>query len=196
MSYRSRQRPRERSGRGCLVTLVVLVWLVVLGGLAYRFLIQPQISQLIGDQIGSQIAAPPVGEQIERGASQALPTVVAALPSGELRISEADANSYLEANRDSFQPLESVRVRFVPGQVQADLSAMGLTSTASMGLTAQDGRIAVRDASINGLLGQVISAQDLAASLERQLNTQLSAQGRTVTEVRIGQGEIVVVIDG
>ncbi|HEU4323379.1 MAG TPA: hypothetical protein VFS21_09550 [Roseiflexaceae bacterium] len=196
MSYRSGQRQGERSGRGCLVTLVVLVWLVVLGGLAYRFLIQPQLSQLIGDQIGSQIAAPPLGEQIEGQAGQVLPTVVAALPSGELRISEADANSYLEANRDSLQPLESVWVRFSPGQVQADLGAMGLTSTARMGLAAQDGRVVVRDASIDGLLGQVISAQDLAASLERQINAQLAAQGRSVTDVRVEQGVIVVTING
>ncbi len=196
MSYRSGRRQGERSGRGCLVTLVVLVWLVVLGGLAYRFLIQPQLSQLIGDQIGSQIAAPPLGEQIEGQAGEVLPTVVAALPSGELRISEADANSYLEANRDSLQPLESVRVRFTPGQVQADLGAMGLTSTARMGLAAQDGRVIVRDASIDGLLGQVISAQDLAASLERQINAQLAAQGRTITDVRVEQGVIVVVVNG
>lgn len=196
MSYR-RDRPQRR-GRGCLVTLVVLVWLVVLAGLAYRYWLGPQISAMVGEQIGRQVGAPPapLGQQLEQQAQDALPTVVAALPAGELRISEAQANAYLQANRASLKPLDSVTVRFVPGEIQADLGALGTTSTASLGLAAQDGQIVVTNPRISGLVGQAISAQDLARSLERQINQQLAGQGRRVSDVRIEQGVLVIRVDG
>lgn len=195
MSYR--RDPPQRRGRGCLVTLVVLVWLVVLAGLAYRYWLAPQISALVGQQLGGQIGAPalPLDQQIERQAQDTLPTVVAALPAGELRISEAEANAYLQANRDSLKPLESVSVRFVPGEVQADLGALGTTSTASLGLAAQDGQIVATNPRISGLIGQALSAQDLARSLERQINQQLAGQGRRVSEVRIEQGVLILRVE-
>lgn len=203
MSYRyERRHERRRGGRGCLAWLVALVWIVLLVVLAYRFLFQQQVSQYIGQRIGEQLrgsgeAAPgPIGEQIEQGAQAALPTAIAALPSGELRLTEAQANDYLAANAGSLGPIESATVRFVPGEVQADVRAMGTTSTIRTGLAVRDGRIIAVEPRIEGLLGQFISAADLTRSLEQQINDQLSVQGRRVTDVRVEQGEVVVVIEG
>src|SRR5438874_497879 len=99
MSYRyERSRPERRRSRvGCLAWLVALVWIILLGVLAYRFLIRPQVSKYIGNQVGEQLRSNiggQVGQQIQQGAQNALPTVVAALPSGELHITEPQANDY------------------------------------------------------------------------------------------------------
>src|SRR5262245_52928698 len=143
MSYRyERLRERRRRGNGCLITLVVLIWIVLLGVVAYRYWLRPQISQYIGqqivEQVGQQIAeqpgdGTPVGaispadEQIQQGAAAALPIVVAALPSGELRISEEQANAYLAEHPDALGPIDSATIRFVPNEIQADLRAVGTT---------------------------------------------------------------------
>ena len=72
MSYR--QEPyyrRRRRGNGCLIWLVALIWIVLLAVLAYRFWLRPQVSQYVGQQIGSQLLEPAGGQanqQIEQGA--------------------------------------------------------------------------------------------------------------------------------
>jgi hypothetical protein len=199
MSYRREPYyQRRRRGNGCLLWLVALVWILLLAVLAYRFWLRPQVSQYIGQQIGSQLREPAgeqAGQQIEQGAAAALPTVVAALPSGELRVSEAQANEYLAA-RGGFGPIDSTTVRFVENEVQADLRALGTTSTARMGLAVQNGRIIAVNPRLDGPLGQVIALEDLTGSLENQLNDQLALQGRRVTDVRVGPGELVITIEG
>ncbi len=108
--YERRRQPEPRNRRrGCLIWLVVLVWVVLLGLLAYRTWIRPQVSQYIGSQIGEQLREQiggQVGEQIQEGAQGTLPTIVAALPSGELRISEAEANQYFASQGEQLRPIE------------------------------------------------------------------------------------------
>jgi hypothetical protein len=196
MSYRYERR---RSRVGCLAWLVAIVWILLLALLAYRFLLREPVSQFIGQQIGQQlrsnIAAPP-GGQIPQGAENTLPTVIAGLPAGQLRISEAQANAYLAANTDALQPIDSATVRFVPGEIQADITALGTTSTARMGVAVQDGRLIAVNPRIDGLLAQFIAADDLTNALERQINDQLAAQGRRATDVRVEQGQLIVTLEG
>jgi hypothetical protein len=201
MSYRDeRQRePRRRSRNGCLALLVALVWIVLLVVIGYRYWLRPQISQYVGRQIAEQVGqagdATPQ-QQIEQGAAQVLPTAVAALPSGELRVTDEQANAYLAERADSLKPIDSATVRFVPDEVQVDLRAAGFSSTASMGLAVQNGRIIALEPQLDGPLGQFITLPDLTRALEQQLNDQLAAQGRRVTAARVEQGALVVTIEG
>lgn len=193
-----RREPRRRSRNGCLALLVALVWIVLLAVIGYRYWLRPQISQYVGRQIGEQVGAAgdvtPPQQQIEQGAAQVLPTAVAALPSGELRVTDAQANAYLAERSDALKPIESATVRFVPDEVQVDLRAAGFSSTAHMGLDVQNGRIIATDPKLDGPLGQVIALPDLTHALEQQLNDQLAAQGRHVTAARIEQGALIVEI--
>lgn len=208
MSYSSRRRPtrapeRRRRGNGCLTTLVVLVWLVLLGLIVYQFWLRPRVSQYIGEQIAQQVGDEARSEaerqqeqQVQEQVGTAIPGVVSALPSGEVRITEGQANEYLLANAGNLRPIDTIQVRFVPDQVQADITAFGQKSTATLGLAVQNGRIIALDPQIDGVLGQVVSATDLAKALETQFNNQLSAQNRRVTDVRIEQGALVLTVDG
>src|SRR5919108_4487312 len=121
MSYRYERYGRRRSRRGCLAWLVAIVWILLLATLAYRFLFRQQVSQFIGSQIGEQLrgerqAGQQIGEQIQQGAEAVLPTAIAGLSSGELRVDEAEANNYVAAHIDSLRPIQSATVRFVPGE--------------------------------------------------------------------------------
>jgi hypothetical protein len=205
MSYRyeRRREPRRRSRNGCLALLVALVWIILIAVVGYRYWLRPQVSAYVGRQIAEQVGAAGQGatpaqpqQQIEQGAAQVLPTAVAALPSGELRISEEQANSYLAERADSLKPIESATVHFVPDEVQVDLRAAGISSTARMGLAVQNGRIIAVEPRMDGPLGQFIALPDLARALEQQLNGQLASQGRRVTQARVEQGALVVTIEG
>jgi hypothetical protein len=200
MSYRyERHYQRRRRGRGCLIALVALVWIVLLGVLAYRYWVRPQISQYIGQRIAEQLGENgpgQAGQQAQPGAQLPLSTAIAALPSGELRITEAQANAYLAEHADALRPIDTARVRFVPGEIQADLGAYGTTSTARVELAVQNGRIIAVDPQLDGPLSQAIALPDLTTSLEQRLNNQLAAQGRRVTDVRVEQGALIITIEG
>ena len=203
MSYRyeRRREPRRRNRNGCLALLVALVWIILIVVIGYRYWLRPQISQYVGRQIAEQVGAPVAGnatspqQQIEQGAAQALPTALAALPSGELHVTDAQANAYLAERAASLKPIESATVRFVPDEIQVDLRAAGFSSTARMGVAIQNGRIIAVDPQLDGPLGQVIALPDLTRALEQQLNDQLAAQGRHVTAARIEQGALVMTIE-
>ncbi|MFN8480234.1 MAG: hypothetical protein U0074_20635 [Kouleothrix sp.] len=194
MSYRtSRRLERRRRGNGCLAGLVALVWGLLIIGVLYYFFVRPQVSRYLGDQIGSQMRGTGQAEQqLENGAAAGLPTAIAALPSGEVRITEAQANDFLASRADALKPIDGITVHFVPGQVQADLRALGTTSTAKLGLAVANGRIVAVDPQLDGPLGRVVSLPSLSSALEQQLNDQLAIQGRTITAVRIEQGAIVI----
>jgi hypothetical protein len=204
MSYRYERtrEPRRRNRNGCLMLLVALVWIILIAVVGYRYWLRPQISEYVGRQIGEQVGAAGAGQgtnpqqQIEEGAAQVLPTAVAALPSGELRVSDEQANAYLAERAESLRPIESATVRFVPDEVQVDLQAAGISSTARMGVAVQNGRIIAVDPRLDGPLGQFIALPDLTRALEQQLNGQLASQGRRVTDARIEQGALVVTIEG
>ena len=195
------QRPRRR-GLGCLTWLVTLVWIVLLAVLGYRFFLRPQVSAYIGDRIASEVNPPARGptaaaggvtSEINQQASQALPTVVAALPSGQIRVTEQQANEFLAARLPA--QLDSAHVRFVPGSVQVEVKAFGLTSTAHAGVAVQNGRVITLNPQIDGPLGQLISLSDLSSSIEQQLNDQLASQGRRIRDLQVNEGEIVADIE-
>jgi hypothetical protein len=206
MSYRyeRRREPRRRNRNGCLALTVALVWIILLAVVGYRYWLRPQISAYVGRQIAEQVGAANPGQgapaqpqqQVEQAAGQVLPTAVAALPSGELRVSEEQANAYLAERADSLKPIDSATVRFVPDEVQVDLRTAGISSTARMGLAVQNGRIIAVEPRLDGPLSQLIALPDLAHAIEQQLNGQLAAQGRRVTDARVEQGALIVTIEG
>lgn len=192
------QRERKRRGLGCLAWLVALIWFILLAGLVYRFVFQQQVSQLIGSRIGEQLrdGQPQVQPSPTLDAEAVLPTVIAALPPVEVRISEVQANEALATLVDSTQPLQSITVHFVPDSVQMEVKALDITSTLRTGLAVQNGHIIAVAPEIDGVLGQLISATDLTSALERQLNDRINTQGVRLKDVQITQGELIVTVGG
>lgn len=201
MSRYRPQPPRKKKSGGCLRWLVLLIWLVLMLVLGYQYFWRNQVSEQIGQQIVEKIApttsvggdAQSPGQGGEVGG--VLPTVIAALPAGELRITEQEANEYLTAHAAELQPAERVQVRFVPGELQADVTALGLISTARTGLAIQDGRVVTVNARMDGPLSAFVDVKSLTQPLEQQLNAQLAAQGKRVTNVRIEQGAMVFTVE-
>lgn len=193
------ERPRRR-GNGCLAGVVTLVWIALLLVVGYQFFLKPRLSQYVGGQIAERANQPaptngPDGatDEVTRQAQQALPTVVAALPSGTVRVTQQQANEFLASR--SLGPVDKATIRFVPNEVQIDLTAFGSTSTARTGLAVQNGRVIAINPTIDGLLGQFVSLADLTKAFEQQINDQLGAQGRTISQVQVNAGEIVVTVE-
>ena len=191
MSYRyERYRERPRRGRGWLSALTALVWLVLIGLLLARFVARPLITDMVEGRIAQRITVPgsdgvaPAPEQ---------PAPQAAEPAS-FTVTEVDANQWVEDHRSELQGVDSVRFRFVPGQVQADLNVAGVTSTAYAGIAVDNGRVVAVDPRLDPPLGLVVDVQPFVTLIENRLNSDLATTGRTVTGAEIQQGQIVITI--
>lgn len=136
-------------------------------------------------------SAPVATSQPERSVVE----IIEDLPSGEITVTEEKLNSKIAARVASMAPIEGIVVRFVPGEVQVTLTVFGQETLASSGLTVKGGRVAVLQPALNGPLSLLISAADLVRPIEEELNNTLELADREVRDVRIEQGQIVVMLD-
>ncbi len=202
MAGQSRRRPPSPKRGGCLPIIVVLIWLLVGGIALYQYVLRPAASRAVGEVIGTSIggdvatpvpattavAIPPIGD----GAAQFLPTAVAALPTGDVVLTEQRANELLSGNLPS--GIDSAQVRFVPGEVQITLRAIGTDNLARFQVGVEAGQLRIVGARIDGPLGAVVSADELIRPLETAFNNEVQAQGRQISAVRVEQGQIVMTV--
>lgn len=193
-TYRSlpprRRATRQRSCLGQIAAIGVALLVIVA---LYGVLARPALSGLLGDQISQRLGPTAEVGQAADQAAAALPGAVAALPPGQIAISQAQANAFLADHQGDYAPLDQVSVRFSGGQVLADLTAFGVSGTARAGLAASDGRVALVDPQIDGALGLAVSPTDLLAPLADRLNAELARQGKYVEDIQIQEGQIVIV---
>ncbi len=204
--HRARRPVRRRRRSSCLWNAVVLGVLALLLFEGYIHLARPSLSSFLGEQVAVRLGMPadsagtsePGGaleEQIVGQARQSLPTAIAALPSGELRVTDAQANAFLAANREALDPIQEVQVQFVPGQVRADVRVFGMVSQMTAGLTVQNGQARLLDPQIDGPLGALVSLEEIVRPLEREINSLLLSQGQRLQSGRIEQGAVIVYIE-
>lgn len=200
MSYqyeRYPEQPRNRV-RSRLIAITVVVWLLVLGCLAIRFFVRPMLTDYVNRQV-AQTINPNLPTSIDpndalRESLQQVPLDVG-IPVGEYEITEQQANDYLFAYRQRLQGIDNVRVRFVPGEVQANVTVQGLTATAYAQPTVRDGRIVAVNQRLGQPLGSILSIDELLGALEDRMNAELTKQGRRVTGIRVEQGITVVTVE-
>ena len=200
MSYRyERYRERPRSAaRSWLIFLTVAVWALVLGCLALRFIVRPQLTDYVKRQV-AQAIDPQIPAELDPNAAlqqslEQLPVGGVVTP-GELVVSEEQANIYIDDYRSRLQGIDDIRVRFTPGEVQADVTVQGFTGTARVQPVVQDGRIVASNARLDQPLGSFLSIDELLGALQDRLNSELNAQNRRITDIRVEQGQAIVIVE-
>lgn len=200
MSYRyeryERYNERPRRGRNCLITLVVLVWLIFLGGLLIRYIAVPAVANSLRERFAQRLPQ----QQAPSGDAQ-VPTApggVAMLPNdpqpGTFPIPESDANAWIQSNKSQLRGIDDVRLRFIPGEVQADVTVAGVTSTAHAGAQVVDGQVIVTNPRLDPPLGYVIDVAPFAQLIQERLNRDFATTGRTITGLTIEQGQLIIAV--
>src|SRR4051794_27817981 len=190
MSYRYDEysgRPRRSPLRGWIVGLTILVWILLLGLLAPRFVVRPMVSNMLEQRVAERVEVTP-----QLGAAQQAP---AALAPESFTIREADANQWIAQHRDELKGVDDVRLRFVPGEAQADITVGSFTSTAYAGMRVENGRLVMTNPRIDLPLGAVLDPQSVANVIQNSLNSELASSGQKLTAGTIEQGQIVVTLE-
>lgn len=200
MSYRYeryQERPRSRL-KGWMVALAVLIWVFVLGCGAVRFLLRPALTDYVNRQIAVSIDPDiPVdinpGQALQQSLQQVpLPDEI---PVGTLTVNEDQANSYLARYREDLAEIDDIRVRLVPGEVQAQVTMRGFSGVARTEPTAQAGRLIATNTALSQPLSSFISIDPLMQALLDRINDEVAAQGRSITAIQIEQGAAVITIE-
>lgn len=197
MSYRYEQYRERPRWRGLLATLVILVWVILIALLLIRFVARPLLTNIGLDRIAERIDIP--GSQADApaaGGSVQLPDNVlpGSVQPGSFAVTDADANQWLTEHRAELQGIDDVQMRFIPGEVQADVTVSGVTSTARAGVTVENGQIVVTNARLDPPLGLILDVQPFANLLQQRLNSDLATTGQQVTGVTIEQGRLNITI--
>jgi hypothetical protein len=195
---RYRERPRSGGVRSVLIFLTVVVWLVVLGCFALRWFVRPALTDYVNREVAVSInpQLPPNLDpnQALRESLEQIP-VAGAIPPGRFEVTEAMANDYLTGYREQMGEIDNVHVRFVPGEVQANISVWGLTGTARTTPAVQNGRLVATNTRMNQPLDSVISLDPLMDALLGRINSEVAAQGRSITDVEIVDGLAIVHVE-
>lgn len=201
MSHRYEQYEdrRPRSGGRCLLGgLVTLVGIVLVVLLLARYVARPLITQAIQQRIAQQMPELALPNQ-EGGVvpMSPIPASPADAPAGPLVIpvSEADANQWVQDNRDQLQGIDNVVLRFVPGAITADLTVGGFTATARSGAEVRDGRIRAVNPELGPPLNLFVDLQPFVQLLETRLNNDLDTLGKRVTGLAIEQGQMTITLE-
>ncbi|HET8521853.1 MAG TPA: LmeA family phospholipid-binding protein [Thermomicrobiales bacterium] len=156
----------------CICSLVgVLLWLV--GRPLFTNSIKAQVSQGIATQVADVDQVP-------------------VQSSGEVIVTEAEINQNVQAYQGALGPLKNPRVTIGGETIGVQFDLYGTTTTYRGGLAVHGGKITVTDPKVSGPAGALLSANDLAEILEKQLASVLARSGVRPTSVQIQTGRIVI----
>src|SRR5258706_1671362 len=176
---------RPRRGGGCLpkilITLVILVILVAGGwfiGLRpyLHSLAQNQIDQELSNSINQIIPVPPV-----------INTFV---------VTETAINNLFVLNHAPSDPVQNMHLTITPGNLQLDFQAYGFSCSVSGILTASNGKPVVNNVAIQGVVGLIMSPDELTTILNNRLSDAQVRLHRSITSITLKEHEIDLTFGG
>lgn len=175
------KRKGKRRGRGLLAFVLLLGVLVGVWFLGVR----PYVHDLAQTQL----------DQALNGAQSQLLLFQAALPPGRqiIHADEASLNTYLSAH-DTDQ-LQNLHATISPDGVRLDFTAYGFSNTVTAMLIASGGELQVTNVQEQGILGMVMSDDELTSTLNSHFGDIGRQMHRTIEAVTLHQHEIDIQIN-
>ena len=176
-------KPRRRGGclPKILITLVILVILVA-GG--WFIGLRPYLHSLAQNQIDQELSnsidqIPPV------------PPFINTLP-----VTETAINNLFVLNHAPSDPIQNMQMTITPGGIQLDFQAYGFSCSVSGILTASNGKPVVNNVAIQGVVGLIMSPDELTTILNNRLSDAQVRLHRSITSITLKEHEIDLTFGG
>ena len=175
------RRRRSRGGclTGCLSTLILLA--IILGGLWF-FVLRPYAHDTAIKQMDNAMNA--AVNQIPSSQAAALP------PGTTLPVQQIVLNNLLVLNIAPSDPVQNTNMQISPSGVRLDFKLYGQPCTITGLPQAQNGKLVATHVTVSGVVGLVVSADDIAALLNRHLADAQTRLNHTVTAVQLKDQEM------
>ena len=166
------QRARRR--RGCLpkilITLFILVVLVA-GG--WFFGLRPYLHSVVQNQIDEQLST----------AVNQIPPVPPVLRT--FTLTETAINNLFVLNHSPSDPVQNTHMTITPAGMQLDFQVYGFSCTITSNLTASNGVPVVSNVAIQGVLGLIMSPDELTSIVNSHLSSAQTQLHRSITLITL-----------
>jgi len=176
---------KARRSRGCLpklvITLVVLVALV-LGGWIFGLrpylhsLAQSQIDQELSNSVNQILPIPPVISTIT--------------------VTETMINNLFVLNHSPSDPVQNMHITITAAGLQLDFQAYGFSCSINSNLTTSNGVPMVTNVGIQGIMGLIMSPDELTTILNSHLSDAQSHLHRSITLITLKEHAIELTLGG
>ncbi|HLH60242.1 MAG TPA: hypothetical protein VKV20_01055 [Ktedonobacteraceae bacterium] len=174
-------RPRRRFGclPKILITLVILALLVTGGwfiGLRpyLHTVAQNQIDQELANSINQIIPIPP--------------------PINSIPVTETMINNLIVLNHSPSDPVQNAHITITPGNLQLDFQVYSFSCLVDGKLTVSNGNLVVTNVVIQGIIGLIMSPDELTSILNNQLADVQSHIHRSISSVTLKDHEIDIML--
>jgi hypothetical protein len=169
-------RRKRRWPRRLLIALVILIvllaggWIFV-GRPILHSVAQNQLDQIIGSQVGTL---------------QPLPAFV----TSSLKVTETGLDNLITLNIAPSDPVQNAVAHITPGGVELDFQLFGFACSIKGVPIASNGVVVMTQVQVNGILGLVMSPDEMTTLLNGQIRTAFSNLQRQVTSVVLKNQEM------
>ncbi len=122
------------------------------------------------------------------------PSATVAVPGERVVVTEEQLNEWLTRQEAELRPARDPRAEIEPTGVTVRFRVLAFEGAYRARPEAEDGRIVLREARLEGPLGLGLDSDVVTARLQQALNQQLLANGVRVTSVQLEHGQIIVEI--
>ncbi len=176
-------KPRRRIGclPKILITLIILAALVTGGWLLglrpyLHAVAQNQIDQELSNSINQIIPVPP--------------------PINTIPVTETMINNLIVLNHAPSDPVQNAHITITPGNLHLDFQLYGFSCSIDGKLIVSSGNLLVTNVAIQGIIGLIMSPDELTSILNSQLAEVQSHIHRTISSVTLKDHEIDIMLGG
>ncbi|HET9922081.1 MAG TPA: zinc ribbon domain-containing protein [Ktedonobacteraceae bacterium] len=169
---RKQAQPKRRRGRGCLISslvaIVLVVALLVAGRLIVNNLVISQMNQTISDAINN------------------IPAAVSVLPGGTSQtITETQVNNLITNHASASDPVQNVTVHLTSNNMQINFNVYNFSSTITTVPQIQNGKLVATNTTVQGLASLILSSDDITNLINTQINNLQTHIQHTITAVTL-----------
>lgn len=174
-------RARRRGPGGCVLGCLGLLLILAVGAALVFFAILPVAREAARDRLRDTVAT-----EVTRI------DVLPVLPTGELKVTEADVNRRFRENIGDFRQVSDSEFNIDPDGVALAVDLLGIRSIYRGGVAVENGRIVITNPEVDGAAGQVLPAEDVADVIEDILNDLQQRSNVEFTDVDLAEGEMII----
>ena len=179
--------PRRRRRGGCLAGFVitVIILAIVVGGLWF-FVLRPYAHDIAITQMDNAMSN--AVSQIPSSQTQLIP------PGTTLPVRQVVLNNLLVLNIAPSDPVQNTNIQISPGGVRLDFKLYGQPCTITGVPQAQDGKLVATNVTVSGVVGLVVSSDDITTLLNKHLADAQTRLSHTVTAVHLMDQEMDITL--
>lgn len=166
-------RPARRGLLGCLISLVIVV-LLLAGG--WFIIARPIVHGMVADELDKSMTA---------GTNQ-IPVTAPLLPPGAvIPVTESALNNLIVLNLAPSNPVQQPVTKITPSNIRIEFQVFGQQCAISGVPKAVNGQLVASDVTVEGIVGLVMSPDELTAQLNQHLSEAQQRLKHPITSVQL-----------